>query len=70
MESLTVSLHDTRNDERLSEAVSVVIQHARKLNELLRDGKIRELELALGTVNKASSKGIYRCMDLQFGKSK
>ena len=58
------------NDLTLHESVMAISQTARKLNELLRDNKIRELELALGTVNKASSKGIYRCMDLQFGKSK
>lgn len=57
------------NDERLADQVSTIIQHARKLNELLRDGKIRELELALGTINDASMRGVYRCMDIIYDRN-
>lgn len=54
------------NDQRLADNVSTIIQHARKLNELLRDNRIRELEIVLGTIHYASERGIYRCMDIRF----
>ena len=54
------------NDQRLADNVSTIIQHARKLNELLRDNRIRELEIVLGTIHRASEISIYRCMDIQF----
>ena len=56
------------NDRVLAESVFTIYQAARKMNELLRDGKIRELELLLGAVNNASLKGGYRCLDLAYQK--
>jgi hypothetical protein len=56
------------NDRVLAESVFTIYQAARKMNELLRDGKIRELELLLGTVNNASLKGGYRCLDIAYQK--
>ena len=56
------------NDRVLSESVFTITQAARKMDELLRDGKIRELELLLGTVNGASLRGAYRCLDLAYQK--
>jgi hypothetical protein len=38
------------------------------MDELLRDGKIRELEIVLGAVHQASTKGVYRCLDLAYQK--
>lgn len=58
------------NDRVLSESVLTITLAARKMDQLLRDGKIRELELVLGTVNDASLKGGYRCLDLAFGNDK
>lgn len=56
-------------DRVLSENVFSIVQAARKLDELLRDKKIRELELALGTVNDASTRAIYRCMDIIYDRN-
>jgi hypothetical protein len=54
----------TCNDTRLSEAVLKIVSTARKLDELMRDGKVRAVELALGTIHQESERGIYRCMDI------
>jgi hypothetical protein len=56
------------NDRVLSESVLTITQHARKMDELLRDGKIRELEIVMGAVHQASTKGVYRCLDLAYQK--
>lgn len=58
------------NDRVLSDSVSSVYQTARKIQQLFRDGKIRELELALGAIHDASSKGVYRCTAIAFADSK
>lgn len=59
----------TCNDTRLSEAVLKITLTARKLEELLRDGKIRSVELALGTIHYESERGIYRCMDIIYDRN-
>lgn len=56
------------NDRVLSESVFTITQHARKMDQLLRDGKIRELEIILGAVHQASTKGVYRCLDIAYQK--
>jgi hypothetical protein len=56
------------NDRVLHESISTITRHARKMDELLRDGKIRELEIVLGAVHQASTKGVYRCLDLAYQK--
>jgi hypothetical protein len=57
------------NDPTLSEAVFQVTHLSRKLPELLRDGRLRELELLLGVIHDASGKGVYRCTALSFANS-
>ena len=55
-------------DRVLNESVFTITQAARKMDELLRDGKIRELEIILGAVHQASTKGVYRCLDIAYQK--
>lgn len=61
---------DLKNDKKLSECVFQIAQHSRKLYELHRDGRLRELELALETIHNSSDAGIRRCLDLTFRDSK
>lgn len=58
------------NDIMLSHCVFQIVRHARKLDELLRDGKIRGVELVLETIHNNADQGIRRCLDLTFKDSK